>query len=42
VLEIGPKRLHVVADWREDAKASDNNSAIGHGDELLKREALKR
>src|SRR4029453_4760366 len=42
VLEIGPKRLHVVADWREDAKPSDNNSAIGHGDESLMRERRNR
>jgi hypothetical protein len=41
VLEIGPERLHSVADGRDDAQASDNNSAIGHGDESLKREALK-
>ena len=30
VLQIGPKRLHVVANRRDDAQASDNNSAIGH------------
>jgi hypothetical protein len=43
VLEIGPERFYIVPDWREDAHASDNNSAVGHdGDELLKREALKR
>jgi len=41
MLEIGPKRLHVVAHWREHANASDNNSAIGHGDESLKRDATK-
>jgi hypothetical protein len=42
VLEIGPERFYIVPDRREDAHASDNNSAIGHGGELLKREALKR
>jgi hypothetical protein len=38
VLEIGPERLHVDADRRNDAQAGDNNSAIGHGDESLKSE----
>ena len=41
VLEIGPERLHFVAHRREDAQASDNYSTVGHGDESLKREALK-
>jgi hypothetical protein len=42
VLEIGPERFYIVPDRREDAQACDNNSAIGHGGELLKREGLKR
>jgi hypothetical protein len=41
VLEIGPERFHVVSDRRDDAQASDNYSTVGHGDESLKREALK-
>ncbi len=40
VLEIGPERLHVVAERRDDAQTSYNYSAIGHGNESLKREAL--
>jgi hypothetical protein len=42
VLEIGPKRFYVVADRRDYAQTSDNYSAIGHGNESLKPEALKR
>src|SRR5436190_777390 len=39
ILQIRPKRLKTVANWRDNTHTSDDYSALGHGDIALR---LKR